>query len=101
MGKTLFAILTFIFLLFIPVCSVQSQSTNETPQNLDLLITGGELLDGTGSPAQRLDLGIKGDRIIFLGNWRKSHVKAGRSLDASGLIVAPGFIDPHTHTADD
>ena len=101
MRKTLFAILTFIFLLFVPVHSVQSQSTSADPENLDLLITGGELLDGTGSPARQLDLGIKSDRIVFVGSSRKSHIKAARTLDASGLIVAPGFIDPHTHTGDD
>jgi N-acyl-D-aspartate/D-glutamate deacylase len=101
MTKTLSAILTFAFLLLVPVHSIQSQSTNEPPENLDLLIIGGELLDGTGSPARKLDVGIKVDRIVFLGNSRTSHFKAARTLDASSLIVAPGFIDPHTHTADD
>jgi N-acyl-D-amino-acid deacylase len=101
MRKTLFAVLTFVFLLLVPVRSVQSQPTTDSSENLDLLITSGELLDGTGSPARQLDLGIKGDRIVFLGSSRRSHVKANRTLDASGLIVAPGFIDPHTHTAAD
>jgi len=100
MRKTLLAVFTFVFLLLVPVCSFQSQTASDAPENLDLLIAGGEVLDGTGAPAHQFDLGIKGDRVVFLGSSGKSHVPAGRTLDASGLIVAPGFIDPHTHTAD-
>ena len=68
-------------------------------QNLDLLIRNGSVLDGSGSPAKQVDIGIRGDRVVLIGkNLRQ---KASRVLDAHGLIVAPGFIDPHTHTFDD
>ncbi|HVZ77653.1 MAG TPA: amidohydrolase family protein, partial [Gemmatimonadaceae bacterium] len=41
------------------------------------------------------------DRIVFVGDARRAHVTGARTLDATGLVVAPGFIDPHTHTAED
>jgi N-acyl-D-aspartate/D-glutamate deacylase len=68
---------------------------------LDLLIQRGIVMDGTGSEPVVADIGIKGDRIEFIGDSRSSHVTATRVMDATGLIVAPGFIDPHTHTFDD
>jgi N-acyl-D-amino-acid deacylase len=57
----------------------------------DLVIRGGAVIDGTGSPAQRVDVGVRGDRIAELGNL--SGRAAGLEIDATGLIVAPGFID--------
>ena len=68
-------------------------------QSLDLLIRNGSVLDGSGAPAKQVDIGIRGDRVVLIGkNLRQ---KASRVIDAHGLIVAPGFIDPHTHTLDD
>ncbi|MEW6321155.1 MAG: D-aminoacylase [Acidobacteriota bacterium] len=57
----------------------------------DLIIRGGDLLDGTGAPAARADLGIRGDRITTIGDL--AGARAGRVIDATGLAVAPGFID--------
>lgn len=57
----------------------------------DLVIRGGDLIDGTGQPARRADVGIKGDRITAIGDL--SARRAGQTLDASGKAVAPGFID--------
>ncbi|HEX7157760.1 MAG TPA: D-aminoacylase [Edaphobacter sp.] len=68
-------------------------------QQLDLLIVGGTIVDGSGAPARKADIGITGDRIAFVGAAGTRHAK--RELDATGLIVTPGFIDPHTHTAAD
>jgi N-acyl-D-aspartate/D-glutamate deacylase len=68
-------------------------------QELDLIIRGGSLIDGSGSPATKTDIGIKGDRIVFVGNGAGR--KAKREIDATSLVVTPGFIDPHTHTASD
>ena len=61
---------------------------------LDLAIRGGTLVDGTGAPAQRGDLGIRGGEVAELG---KVTGRAARELDASGCVVAPGFVDIHTH----
>jgi N-acyl-D-amino-acid deacylase len=70
-------------------------------QPVDILIRGGSLVDGTGSAARRADVGIVGDRITFVGDAAAARVAGGRTIDATGLIVAPGFIDPHTHTGGD
>ena len=70
-------------------------------QQVDILIRGGTLVDGTGAAERRADVGIKGDRITFVGNAATAKVTGTRTIDATGLIVAPGFIDPHTHTAGD
>lgn len=68
---------------------------------VDLLIRGGTVVDGTGSPARVADVGIRGDRVAFVGDAASRGVTAVRTLDATGLVVAPGFIDPHTHTSGD
>ena len=63
---------------------------------LDLKITGGQLIDGTGAPARRGDVGVTGDAITVVGDL--SREPAGRTVDASGRTVAPGFIDMHSHS---
>ncbi|HMY76877.1 MAG TPA: prolyl oligopeptidase family serine peptidase, partial [Blastocatellia bacterium] len=64
---------------------------------VDTLIRSGSVIDGTGSAARKADVGITGDRISFVGDAAAAGVQAERVIDATGLIVAPGFIDPHTH----
>jgi len=61
---------------------------------LDLLIRGGTIVDGSGGARYRADVGIEDGRIVEIGRVRSA---AERTLDADGLIVAPGFIDGHTH----
>ena len=62
----------------------------------DILIHGGSVIDGTGSPAVAADVGINADRIVAVGPLGQA--AAAMTLDASGLTVAPGFIDMHTHS---
>ncbi|MEP6820422.1 MAG: D-aminoacylase [bacterium] len=68
---------------------------------VDLLIVGGRVIDGSGTKPRRADIGIQGDRIVFIGNAETSGSTAARTIDATGLVVAPGFIDPHTHAMED
>ena len=60
----------------------------------DLVIRGGTVVDGTGAPARAADVAIDGDRVVAVG----SDLGSGeREIDASGLLVTPGWVDVHTH----
>ena len=61
----------------------------------DTLIRNGRIIDGSGNPWYEADVGIVGDRIVRIGNL--ANADASQVIDATGLVVAPGFIDPHTH----
>lgn len=60
----------------------------------DLIIRNGTVVDGTGAPRFAADVGVRDGKIAAIGEVSGS---AGRTIDADGLIVAPGFVDPHTH----
>ena len=62
----------------------------------DTLITGGDIVDGTGAAAFRADVGISGDRVVAIG--RLDGAAAKHRIDASGQTVSPGFVDLHTHS---
>lgn len=79
-------------LLFLPATARQPTAT------LDVLITNGQIIDGQGGPPRIADIGIRGDRIAFVGKRRTT---ARRVIDATGLTVTPGLIDPHTHSGGD
>lgn len=62
----------------------------------DLIIAGGTVVDGLDTAGFRADVGINGERIDVIGDL--SQAQRGRTIDATGLIVSPGFIDTYTHS---
>src|SRR2546428_5848515 len=68
-----------------------SCATMKTPQPLDLKIVNGRIIDGTGAPWYRGDIGVRGDTIVSIGDL--SQQLAVSTIDAQGQIVSPGFID--------
>jgi N-acyl-D-amino-acid deacylase len=63
--------------------------------SVDLVIRNGLLIDGTGTARRRADIGIAADRIVAVGQAERS--RRAREIDATDRIVAPGFVDAHTH----
>jgi len=78
---------------FSSVAFAQSQPA----QPFDLLIRGGKIVDGTGNPWFVGDVGIRKDRIVAIGRLGSSAI-GRRIIDARGLVVAPGFVDMHSHS---
>ena len=81
--------LTLVLPALVPLLAVQDDAS------FDLIIRGGQVVDGTGNPWVRADVAVRGDRIARIG--RLPGAAAERVIDAEGLVVTPGFIDPHTH----
>jgi N-acyl-D-aspartate/D-glutamate deacylase len=64
---------------------------------LDVVLKGGTVVDGTGAEPVRANIGVRDGRIVFVDPDGVEAVDARRTIDAQGLVVAPGFIDVHTH----
>lgn len=79
---------TLLFLAALPLSAAPGD-------RYDLLIRGGRVVDGSGNPASFADLAVRGGRVVAIG---RCEGEAASILDARGLVVAPGFIDVHTHT---
>jgi N-acyl-D-amino-acid deacylase len=80
-----------VLLVLLGACSRQ--------EPFDIVIAGGNVYEGSGMPAMVADIGVRGDRIVAVGNL--ADASADLRLDASGLAVAPGFIDIHSHALRD
>ncbi len=76
--------------------SFPADAQSPAPVDADVLLRGGQILDGTGSPARPGDVAIVGDKIVAVGEIIPGRV--GETIDCTGLIVAPGFIDLHNHS---
>src|ERR1041385_131061 len=80
----------FKILLILVTVSIFFMPLPQSPQ-FDVLIKNGRIVDGSGRAAYVADIGIKNDRIVTIG--KLSQATAARTIDAQGLVVAPGFID--------
>ncbi len=87
----LLSVSTLAFGVFSQVATAQAR-----PDTVDVLIVNGQVFDGSGNAPRSVSVGIKGDRVAFVGGLPRGTV-AKQRIDATGLIVSPGFIDPHTH----
>ena len=85
------------FILVYILCMVECVSTQaQEKSSFDIWVKGGMVLDGSGVPATRADVFIKGNHISFIGHLKRPF-SAKDTLNASGKIVSPGFIDSHAH----
>lgn len=91
----------FLLLVWLQACG-NAADDEQAPLAVDLLIAGGAVFAGGPDDAiAAADIGIRGDRIVFVGDAGAQAVTAAARIDAQGLLVTPGFIDPHTHSLSD
>ena len=93
----------FVGLLSLCIVALSGCTATEPEEtlNLDTLIINGVVYAGKNQPATQVAVGVKGDRIVFIGDPDSRNLVANRTIDAAGNIVSPGLIDPHTHTLAD
>jgi N-acyl-D-amino-acid deacylase len=84
-----------VFSISASIAQESSAQVGSTQDSFDIIIKGGRVIDGSGNPWYNADIGIIGERIIRIGNL--DGASANKTIDATGLTVSPGFIDPHTH----
>src|ERR1043166_6816142 len=99
--RVLFGFLCFVGLASVFIVRTHRAAVLAPLPALDILIVNGRVVNGSGKGTRKADIGIRGDLIVFVGDARKAQVEAARTIDAAGMIVAPGFIDGHTHTLGD
>ena len=84
----------YIAIVFVLIGFAKYSSANDLLP-YDIIISNGRVVDGSGNPWFLADIGIKDDRIVKIGNLDEEN--ADQIINANGLVVTPGFIDPHTH----
>ena len=83
---------------FLFVAAIFSVAASQAQQSFDVLIVNGRVMDGSGNPWMRLDVGIRNGQVAAVGRLRGA--SAGTLIDAADRVVAPGFIDVHSHAAE-
>jgi len=94
--------LAYLIASFAPLSLIACQTSTEQPNRIaaDYLIENGVVYDGSGAAPRVADIAVRFDRIVFIGDATDDQFAEAKRIDASGLVVAPGFIDPHTHADD-
>ena len=85
--------------LLVPALLTSCGQQAEPVQKFDVLIVNGTVYDGSRQPPRTTNIGITGERIVSMN--AAANADAKQTIDAAGLAVVPGFIDPHTHARDD
>ena len=88
---------TALFALSLVAATVAAPAAAQQPERYDVILRHGTLIDGTGAPRRAADIAMTGDRIVRIGNLAHAHART--ELDIRGLIVAPGFINLHSHAS--
>ena len=89
--KTIKRILLFLFLAL----TMSMRASLSAVENYDVILRQGSIVDGTGGRGYRADVGVRNGHIYRIGNLRES--RGAIELDVSGMVVAPGFINLHSH----
>lgn len=79
------------------VSALASGAAQGQARSSDIVIKGGTIYTGSSSKGLIGDVAISGDRIVYVGPSKSNPYNGRRVINASAMIVAPGFIDPHTH----
>jgi N-acyl-D-amino-acid deacylase len=87
-----------VALTCLTLVTVFQAAPRSSQEGFDVLVRGGTVVDGTGAPGRRADVGIRQGRIAAVGDLATA--SAATVVEAAGLVVAPGFIDVHTHADD-
>lgn len=90
-----------LFFVFAWTMLSACQGADDPSTLYDIQIRGGLVFDGVSEDGQVIDVLIDGDKIVFIGDADAAKLAGETVIDATGLVVAPGFIDPHTHTTSD
>jgi N-acyl-D-amino-acid deacylase len=88
-------VLSFVLIVF---AAIATAAARQSQPPFDVLIQNGRVMDGSGNPWLRMDVGIRGGMVAAVG--RLTGARAARVIDAADGVVAPGFIDVHSHAAE-
>ncbi len=101
MSKRFSAVLALLTSIVLAACQPAPQSFLPEYASIDILIENGQVLDGLGADAVAADVVVVGDKIVFVGDAAFTEddlsTRVNRRIDAAGRVVAPGFIDLHSH----
>jgi N-acyl-D-amino-acid deacylase len=95
--RTRWLVVSALALILVAGVAVVGYRTFAPYRDLDILITHGTVIDGTGAEPQICDVGIRDHKIVGLSKWRFWFSRAQLTIDARDKVVSPGFIDVHTH----